>query len=162
MRGWLLLCALLSTAVQALTLQVQTLQVRDAWIRELPPGQTVSAGYFTLVNDGGAPVTLVAASSPSAGRVEMHSHRSNGDAVRMEQLSRVEVPAGETLPFRPGGLHLMLIDLKQPLRAGDTVAVTLLDEHGGEHPIALPVIDARKTDGGASAGHGDGHAHHHH
>ena len=141
MRRWLLLCALLSTAVQA-----GTLHLRDAYIRELPPGQTVSAGYFTLLNTGKAPVALVAGTSDAADRVEIHAHRMSGGAMHMEQLHRVEVPAGGQVQFKPGGLHLMLIDLKRPLHAGDTVTVMLLDEKGGGHRIQLPVIDARAAE----------------
>lgn len=138
MRWWLLLGALLSTLAQA-----GGLQVRDGYIRELPPGQVNSAAYFTLLNDSAAAVALVAATSDVADRVEIHAHRMSGSAMRMEQLHRVEVAARGQLQFKPGGLHLMLIDLKRPLRAGDTVTVILLDERGGSHRIKLPVVDAR-------------------
>ncbi len=154
MRFGLLLLALLSTMVQA-----GALQVRDAFIRELPPGQTVSAGFFTLANSGKAPIALVAATCDVADRVEIHAHRMSGGAMRMEQLHRIEVPAGGELQFKPGGLHLMLIDLKRPLRAGDSVAVTLLDERGGAHRVELPVIDARGTPAVPGSGQG-GHEHH--
>jgi len=154
MRGWLLLCALLSVAVQA-----GSLQVHEPYIRELPPGQSVSAGYFTLVNGSSAPIAVVAATSDAADRVEIHAHRMNGGAVHMEQVHRVEVAAGGQLQFKPGGLHLMLIDLKRPLRAGDTVAVTLLDEKGGSHRVQLPVVDARAAVQGGAA-QGEHHQHH--
>jgi copper(I)-binding protein len=148
--------ALLSAAVQA-----SSLQVSDPFIRELPPGQTVSAAYFTLTNSGKAPVALVAATSDVAERVEIHLHRVNGGTMRMEQLHRVEVAAGGQLQFRPGGLHLMLIDLKRPLRAGDTVSVTLIDEKGGTYPLRLPVVDMRGGDFAAPAAAHDHHHSHH-
>ncbi len=154
MRTWLLVLALLSTVAQAASLQVS-----DAFIRELPPGQQVSSAYFTLTNGGKAPVALVAATSDVAERVEIHVHRVNGGVMRMEQLHRVEVAAGGQLQFRPGGLHLMLINLKRPLRAGDTVAVTLLDEKGGTYPLRLPVVDMRAGEAAARPAH-DHHSHH--
>ena len=139
MRVWLLLCALLSATVQA-----GGLQVRNPYIRELPPGQSVSAGFFALINDSAAPIALVGASSDVAERVEMHAHRMTGGKMRMDRLRRVEVPAAGELQFKPGGLHLMLIGLKRPLRAGDSVEVTLLDEQGDRYPVVLPVIDTRR------------------
>lgn len=150
MSRWLLVFALSMAALQA-----AALELRDAYIRELPPGQSVSSAYFTLVNDSAAAVALVAATSDVADRVEIHAHRMNGGALHMEQLHRVEVPAGGELTFKPGGLHLMLIDLKRPLRAGDTATVTLLDEKGGSHRLQLPVIDMRSAQPA-----GDHHAHH--
>ena len=120
MRWWLLLGVLLSTLAQA-----GVLQVRDGYIRELPPGQTVSAAYLILHNSGNVPVALVAATSDAADRVEIHAHRMNGGAVRMEQLRRVEIAAGAQVQFKPGGLHLMLFGPRTAPAAGSTLRVTL-------------------------------------
>lgn len=132
------------------------LQAHDGYVREMPPGQSATAAFMTLANDGAQPVALVAASSTVADRVEIHTHRHGNGTVRMERVARVEVPAKGRLQLQPGGYHVMLIDLHQPLRAGDRVAITLLDEEGGAHPVELPVVDMRP---GAPAA--AGHRHHH-
>jgi copper(I)-binding protein len=132
--GWLL----------ALCASADGLTVVDGYVREMPPGQNTTAGYFTLVNDGDQPVVLAAATSPVAARAELHSHRQVDGVVRMEWVQSLEVPARGRLVLEPGGYHLMLIDLKRPLRAGEVVDITLLGQNGDAHPMRLPVVDMRQ------------------
>lgn len=116
------------------------LDIREGYVRELPPGQTTSAAYMKLVNTGTAPLTIVGASSNSAARAEIHSTRQRDGMMQMESVARVPVPAHGEVALAPGGYHLMLIDLKQPLRAGDKVDITLRDERGGAYTATLPVV----------------------
>jgi copper(I)-binding protein len=144
--GWLL----------ALSASSEGLRVEDGYVREMPPGQSTTAGYFTLINDSDQSVVLAAATTPVAERAELHRHRHVDGNLRMEWLPSLEVPAGGRVVLQPGGHHLMLIGLKGPLRAGDMVDITLLDQHGNPHPLRLPVVDMRQPAGAPD------HNHHHH
>jgi copper(I)-binding protein len=118
-----------------------TLQVREAYVREMPPGQSTSAGFMKLVNPGKRPVALVGATSDGAGAVEIHRHRHENGMMQMERVTRLEVPAQGQLVFAPGGYHLMLINLKRSYRAGDKINITLLDEEGGSYAAVFPVVN---------------------
>jgi len=100
----------LATALLLLVGQLAVAEVRveDARLRALLPGQNKTAGYFDITNDGPRPVTLVGASSPAAGAIEMHRIIHDGDMVRMRRVEKVVIAPAETVRFQPGGLHLML------------------------------------------------------
>ncbi len=103
--------------------------VEDPWIREAPPGRDVTAAYLRIHNPDAEDLTLVAAASPAAGRVELHEHRREDGMMRMRQVERVVVPAGETVAFEPGGLHLMLFAWDGS-PAGSRVPLTLVTGTG--------------------------------
>lgn len=116
------------------------LQIREGYVREMPPGQSTSAAFMTLVNGGDRPVAIVAATSDVAQTVEIHSHRHENDMMRMEQVKRLVIPAKGQVKLAPGGYHLMLINLKRSLRAGESVGVILLDEEGKAYRAKMPVV----------------------
>lgn len=89
------------------------LTIREARVRGLIPGRDMTAAYFTAENHGGQPVVLVGASSGGARAVEMHVTVRDGEMTRMRRLSEVEIPAGGTVRFEPGGRHLMLFGVTQ-------------------------------------------------
>jgi copper(I)-binding protein len=101
----------------------ESVKVANAWVRAPVSGQKTAAAYLELTADRN--LALVAAGSPAAGRVEMHSMTMDGGVMRMRALPRVDLPAGQTVRLAPGGTHLMLLDLKQPLKAGDKLPLTL-------------------------------------
>lgn len=151
----LLLCASFAgTALLGVMASVadaaETLQVREAYVREMPPGQSTSAGFMKLVNSGKRPVALIGATSDGAGAVEIHRHRHENGMMQMERVTRVEVPAQGQLVFAPGGYHLMLINLKRSYRAGDKINITLLDEEGKSYSAVFPVVNVVE---GAGAHH---------
>lgn len=134
---WLSLAALLLNSIAALA---GSLQIQQGYVRELPPGQSTSAAYMTLVNNGARPVAIVAAVSDAAQTAEVHAHRHTASGMSMEQVKRLVVPANGKVDLAPGGYHLMLINLKRTLQAGDRVSVTLLDEEGKSHTAQIPVV----------------------
>jgi copper(I)-binding protein len=103
--------------------------VEDPWIREAPPGRDVTAAYLRIHNPDAEDLTLVAAASPAASRVELHEHRQENGMMRMRQVERVVVPAGETVAFAPGGLHLMLFGWDGS-PAGSRVPLTMITGSG--------------------------------
>ena len=101
----------------------QSIRVTDAWVRPPLPGQKHAAAYIELTSDRKA--ALVAAGSSVAERVEMHSMTTEDGIMRMRPLPRIDLPAGQTVKLVPGGMHLMLFDVKQALKPGDKVPLTL-------------------------------------
>jgi hypothetical protein len=100
------------------------------------------AGFLTLRNNGAAPDRLVSATSPAARVVELHTHIREGDVMRMRPVADIPVPPGQTVQLRPGGLHIMLIGLNEPLRQGASVPLTLRFERAGEVQVTLSVESA--------------------
>ncbi len=140
-------------------------QVQDAWARVSVPGQNASGAFMRLQSS--EPLSLVGGHSPAAGHVEVHEMRMDGDVMRMRALPALELPAGKPVALRPGGLHLMLMDLKAPLTAGSTLPLTLVfrDARGAERTLELQVPVAAQAPGAAGAArvappHGHG-AHRH-
>jgi iron complex transport system substrate-binding protein len=133
----LVLCALLAAAAAAPAASA-ALRVENGWSRETPPGVSVGVGYLTIVNDGAAD-ELVRATSPRAAQVSFHESRAEGGIERMRELERVAVGAGARVVFAPGGLHLMLMGLGQPLAPGARVPLTLEFAHAGKVETALVV-----------------------
>jgi copper(I)-binding protein len=129
------------------------LAVVDAWARATPPGAGVAAAYLTIDNAGGGDDRLLGATSDAAGRVEIHESRREGEVMQMRKAEPLDIPAGERIVFGPGGLHVMLMDLKEPLRKGEGLSLTLRFERAGEVHIEAEVLAGDAT---------DPHAGHHH
>jgi periplasmic copper chaperone A len=132
-----------ATAAMADDVRVGAIVIRDPWARASPsPMMQAGAAYAQLENTGSRPDRLIAAASPAAERVELHTHIKDGDIMRMRRVEAIEVPPGERTVLQPGGLHVMLMGLRQPLRAGETVPLTLVFEEAGSVELAVPVAAA--------------------
>lgn len=114
--------------------------VEGAWARATPPNAKLAAGYLTLVNAGAAD-RLVGASSPAAGRVELHVTTRDGQIMRMREARALDVPAGGKLELKPVGAHLMFVELRRAFRKGEKVPVRLRFEKAGEVQAELAVGD---------------------
>ena len=112
--------------------------VRDAWIRE-PPPRSPAAGYLVIENRGGEPVELVAVATEAAEQTEIHVMEYKDDRMTMRRVEGLQVPAGGEVALKPGGTHLMLMELRQPLRDGDEVELVLRFGDGTERRIQVPV-----------------------
>jgi periplasmic copper chaperone A len=113
-------------AVLALTgsaLHAQTIEVKDAWARISVPGQKSSGAFMKITAKEGA--QLVAVSSPVAGVAEVHEMTLEGNVMKMRAVPALDLPAGKTVVLKPGGYHVMLLDLKTTLTKGSTVPLTL-------------------------------------
>jgi len=133
------LSALLAAA--AFAQATPPVKVEAAWARASVQGQMGTGAFMSLT--AAQPLTLVGVSSPAAGVAEMHEMKMEGDVMRMRPISQLELPAGKAVELKPGGYHLMLLDLKAPLKPGTSVPVTLRlrDAKGVESKLdlALPV-----------------------
>ena len=112
--------------------------VRDAWIRE-PPPRSPAAGYLVIENRGGDPVELVAVATEAAAQTEIHVMEYKDDRMTMRRVAKLQIPAGEEVELKPGSTHLMLMELRQPLRDGDEVELLLRFGDGTERRIQMPV-----------------------
>jgi copper(I)-binding protein len=130
-------CWLIAFVFVALPAWAQV-SVEKPWSRATPPGAKVGAGFMQLRNAGAAD-RVVGASSPVAGRVEMHITIRDGDVMKMREVKSFEVPAGGTFELKPGGAHLMLTDLKRALKKGEKLPLTLKLEKGGQLELELSV-----------------------
>lgn len=139
--------------------------IEQPWLRATPGGATVAGGYVTLRNTGSEPDRLTGATIPQAGRAEIHSMTTEGGVMKMAPVEGgLAVAPGATVALKPGGYHLMFLDLKDGLKAGETVSGTLTFERGGTVPVTFTVapIGAQGPGGGAPGGTPEaGHAHHH-
>lgn len=124
------------------------------WARATTGTGGNGAGYVTLRNAGPEPARLVAATSPAARAVELHTHAMEQGVMRMRQVESIELPPGAPVALAPGGLHLMLIGLAAPLRQGERVPVTLRFADGSRVTVELRVQAA-----GAAGPAGDAAAH---
>jgi len=98
--------------------------VKDPWVRGTVAQQKATGMFAQLTSAGGG--KLVSASSPVAGVVEIHEMAMEGNVMKMRAIPGLDLPAGKAVDLKPGGYHVMLMDLKQQLKAGDTVPVTLV------------------------------------
>ena len=115
------------------------ISARDAWIREMPPGMTMMAGYMALRNNTSLPQVLITANSPGFGRVMIHRTIVKDGMAGMEHASHIELAPNASLIFAPGGYHLMLMNPKRTLRAGDSVVINLEFRGGLVLPVAFEV-----------------------
>jgi len=115
-----LLGALLLAAAGIAHAQVEA---RAAWVRGTVPGQTTAGAYMELTSDRRA--RLLGAESPAAGSAEIHEMTMEGNVMRMRAVPRLELPPGKTVELKPGGHHMMLVDLKRQLKKGDLVPIRL-------------------------------------
>lgn len=139
-------CKFIHILVAALTLSVscahaQTVDVSEAWVRATVQGQKASGAFMKLTAKENT--RLVDASSPVAGITEVHEMKMEGDIMKMRAAPDIELPAGKTVEFKPGGYHVMLMDLKTALRKDSTIPLTLVfkDAKGVESKlqVQLPV-----------------------
>ena len=115
------------------------IEIEKPWARATTPGAKIAGGYMVIRNKASAPDRLVDLSSPAAARVEMHVHHMENNVAKMRQVPGYEVPASGRFELRPGGAHLMFMQIKKPFKEGDKVPVTLTFERAGEVQVEFHV-----------------------
>lgn len=112
--------------------------ISAAWIGEAPPVAKHRAGFVVFTN-GEEADTLLSAQSPVAEAVELHTVTQQNGTVKMQPLSQVELAAKQIVHMAPGAMHLMLINVKQPLKVGDHVPLTLVFRKAGKITVEAEV-----------------------
>ena len=153
---------ILALATASLSAPAQTAPVTAShpWARATVQGQRSGGAYMALTAT--EPLTLVGVSSPVAGTTEVHEMKMDGDIMRMRALPALELPAGKTVELKPGGLHVMLLDLKAPLSPNSSVPLrlTFRNARGQQSQLDLQVPVATAAPAGAKPAAKDAHAGH--
>lgn len=152
----MLVAALLACAHAAFAADVK---VDTPWVRGTVAGQMATGAFMAITAKEAA--TLVSVSSPVAGVVELHSMKMEDGIMRMRAVPKIELPAGEAVQLQPGGYHVMLLDLKQPLKAGEVVPLKLKIE-GKDKSLTTLDVKAEVRPLNAPAPAADMHQHHKH
>lgn len=130
--------ALSAPAALADSVSVGPLTVSDAWARA-SAGRAAAGAAFMVIENGGAADRLVAADADVSETVELHTHIKDGEVMRMRQVEAIDLPAESTTRLQPGGLHVMFIDLHEPLTEGERFPVTLSFEQAGDVTVTVTV-----------------------
>ncbi len=140
----------------------QNVDVKDAWVRTTVQGQKGTGAFMKLTAREG--MRLVGAASPVAGVVEVHEMKMEGDVMKMRAIPGLDLPAGKTVELKPGGYHVMMMDLKAALPKDSTVPLTLVfkDAKGAESRMELKVPVATAAPGAAAGGSAAGAPAHKH
>ena len=127
----------------------ERLRVSGAWVSPTVPGQPVAAAYMRLRSEQDA--ILVKIESDVSEAAAIHQMTTEFEVMRMRRVDQVELPAGQTVELAPGGRHAMLVDLRRPLKVGDTVKMTLTlrlkDGHTVRETVKVPVVRVEKHGG---------------
>jgi hypothetical protein len=129
----------LTAAFAGEPVRIGRIQVESAWARASIGTARPSAAYLTIVNLGDAPDQLLKIETPVAGRAEVHRTVRQGGIMKMKPAGAIAVPAGGKVALKPGGLHIMLMDLRQPLKKGGTFPLTLVFENNGSGTVDVAV-----------------------
>jgi periplasmic copper chaperone A len=130
---------------------VGNIAISEPRVRIPPPGTKQTAAYLTLTNLGATEDRLIGASSPDAGRLDLHAHIKGANGMsEMRDVTAIAIPAGATIPLSPGGLHIMVKGRKREVKLGDKVAVKLVFASGNKANFAVPVVVNPEADGPAS------------
>jgi copper(I)-binding protein len=156
------LSALANGAAVALDYKVGTLEIDSPWSRAVPKGSKVAVGYMTIKNTGTEPDRLVSGATPVAGGFMVHEMTMDNGVMKMRPLaSGLEIKPGETVELKPGSLHVMMTDLKQPIQRGKPFKATLKFEKAGNVDVDFAVEAAGATSATASGRDPHQEMHHH-
>src|SRR4051812_20577055 len=147
MKNAWLMAAASALALICIPAQAAQITVEGAWVRPMVPGQTVGGAYFKIKS--AATAYLVGASSPVAKAVELHQMSLENNVMKMRPVARLELPAGKPVELKPGGYHLMMIDVKHPIVAGERVPLKLTIEDSAGRRQTVDVT----AETGEAAGH---------
>ena len=127
-------------------------KAENPFVRAVPPGQPNSAAFMVLSNSSAVAHQVVSATSPVANTVELHTHTNNNGVMEMRQVPQIDVPAKGRTELKPGGFHIMLLGLKQPLQAGESAEITLTFDDGSSTTFQAPIQVVTPPAGGHMGG----------
>ena len=145
--------ALMVLSARAEDIKAGDLVISQAWSRATPSGAKVGGSYLTIENKGTAADKLIGASSDVAGSIQVHEMSMANGTMKMRPLeSGLAIEPGKTVKLAPGGYHLMMMDLKNPLKQGDKLSITLQFEKAGKVPVSFDVMGVGAQGPAASSG----------
>ena len=148
--------ALFAVPARAEEVNAGDLVITQAWSRATPGGAKIAGGYLTIENKGTAPDRLIGGSAEVSDKIQVHEMAVNDGVMTMRQLDKgLTIEPGKMIKLAPGGYHLMLMDLKAPLKQGDKVPVALEFEKAGKVKLSLDVQGVGAPGPSGSDGHMD-------
>mgnify|MGYP005709341783 FL=1 len=139
------LFAIALTLVSSASGASDTLIISDAWVRATPPGKMMTAGYASLKNVSKDVITITGVSAEVAGHTSLHETRIERDRSTMRPVAKLSIKAGECVSLKPGGLHIMLMKLSEPLTDGQSIDICLELENNDSLCSAFSVIRHRRA-----------------
>jgi periplasmic copper chaperone A len=134
----LLLVVLTATAYAGEVTRLGPLEIDTPWARATIGTTRPGAAYATFRNTGDRPEKLVDISTPAAAHPEVHEMTQEGGVMKMRSAGPLEIPPGEEVHLEPGGMHIMLMQLRQPLEEGASIPITFIFEEAGEITVSAP------------------------
>ena len=116
--------------------------VQDPYVRLAPPNAAATGAFMVIRNTGDKDVKVVKADNPVSKATELHTHLNEGGVMKMRPVPAIEIKAKGEAVLRPGGLHVMMIDLKAPIKEGDSVPITLTFDDGSSKQVDAKVLRA--------------------
>ncbi|MBL8420498.1 MAG: copper chaperone PCu(A)C [Dechloromonas sp.] len=129
---------LFSTAVLAGA--ADNVSVQDPYVRLAPPNAPATGAFMVIKNNGDKDVKVVKAGNPVSKATELHTHLNEGGVMKMRPVAAIEIKAKGEAVLKPGGLHVMLIDLQAAMQEGDSVPITLIFDDGSSKQVAAKVV----------------------
>ena len=135
------LATTIAVVAQAHDYKLGALRIAHPWTRATPATAPSGGGYLIITNTGDTADRLIAARSPTAGKVEIHEMKMDGNVMRMRELENgIDIPPGATVELKPGGYHIMFMGLKAPFEKDTRVPATLVFEKAGSIDVELSVV----------------------
>jgi copper(I)-binding protein len=132
--------ALLAPPAWAQDYKLGSLEITQPWTRATAPTARAGGGYVTITNKGTTADRLIAARSAASAKVEIHEMKMDGSVMRMRELEKgLEIPPGATVALKPGGFHIMFMELKAPFAVNGKVPITLVFEKAGSIDVEMSV-----------------------
>ncbi len=147
-RSLLFLAVCAASIAGAAAAEQSSIVITNAWARATPPGAKTGAAYVTVTNKGKEADELVSAATPVAGEAQLHTTINDNGVMKMRPVSAIDLKPGASVTLKPGGMHLMMMDLKQPLKEGDSFPLALTFEKAGKIDTSVKVQKAGAMSGG--------------
>jgi len=135
-----LLAASLLFSVGAFAGAADTVSVQDAYVRLAPPNAPATGAFMVIKNNGAKDVKVLKADNPASKVTELHTHLNEGGVMKMRPVPAIDIKSKSEAVLKPGGLHVMLIDLKAPMKEGDVVPITLNFDDGSSKTVDAKVV----------------------
>jgi copper(I)-binding protein len=135
-----LLLASLLVSAGALAAAADMVTVDEPYVRLAPPNAPATAAFMVIKNAGDKDVKVVKADNPASKATELHTHLNENGVMKMRPVAAIEVKSKGETALKPGGLHVMLIDMKAPMKEGDVVPITLTFDDGSSKKVDAKVV----------------------
>ncbi|WED24907.1 copper chaperone PCu(A)C [Vibrio sp. JC009] len=135
---------LLTLLTSSFTFAGSGIEIHKPYARAMPPSAPASAVFMTLKNNASQDRAIISASTPAAGKVELHDHIMDGDVMKMRQIPEIVIPANGKTVLKPGSLHIMLFELQQTFTEGEEIEVTVNYKNGQSQTFTAPVVKVMK------------------